>query len=294
MITVIGGSGMLGGYICRQLRAAGLPVRVMTRKPENASELAMMDVQVVRGDLRDPPSLEEALRGTHVVVSSSHALIGGRSNSSEQVDGTGQRSLIDAAKRAGVEHFIFVSALGAASDHEVDFWRTKWKTEQYLQGSGLPHTIIRPAAFMDFHAYELLGKAVLKNKRVAITGAGTNPRNFVAAEDVASVVVQQVQARSPMSEVIEIGAAQNLSALEVVRAFESHCGQPARTMHLPLALVRPLSRLLGLVHPGVGRVLRAAINAETSDQKFVGTTRSPIPLMSLEQWIQKHCPPERH
>lgn len=294
MITVVGGSGMLGGYLCRELLAANLPVRVMTRKPENAGKLAQMGVTVARGDLRKPESLPAALSNARVVISASHALLGGRANSSEQVDGAGQRALIDAAKRAGVEHFIFVSAFGAAPDHEIDFWRTKWGTEQYLKASGLPYTIVRPTAFIDMHVYELLGKAVLQNKRVAVTGAGTNQRNFVAAEDVARIIAQQVKSGPGKNEIIDIGGPQNLSTLEAVQVFETFGGRPARRMHLPLALLRPLSVVIGVFHPGIGRILRTAMNAETHDQRFdvaSGAARTALPLMTLEQWVEKNCSP---
>lgn len=285
---------MLGGYLCRDLLAADFPVRVMTRKPEQAGKLAQMGVALARGDLREPASLTAALKDARVVISASHALLGGRANSSEQVDGAGQRALIDAAKRAGVEHFVFVSAFGAASDHELDFWRTKWGSEQYVKASGLPYTIVRPTAFIDMHAYELLGKPVLQNKRVAITGPGTNQRNFVAAEDVARIIVEQVKSGPANNQIIDVGGPESLSSLQVVQAFESFGGRSARTMHLPLALLRPLSGVIGVFHPGIGRILRAAVNFETRDQAFVAASpavRSAVPLMTLEQWMQKNCSP---
>lgn len=296
MITVVGGSGMLGGYVCRDLLAAGLPVRVMTRAPEKAGKLADMGVELVRGDLRNAASLDAAIGGTRVLISASHALLGGRASSSEQVDGTGQRALVDAAVRAGVAHFVFVSVMGVASDHAIDFWRTKWHTEQYLKASGLPYTIVRPAAFMDLHAFELLGKAVLNGKPVPISGAGINPRNFVAAADVARRIAVLVGSGVPANETITIGGPQNLSAMEVARAFAAHGGRQARTIHLPLAVLRPLSAVIGLVHPGVGRVLRTAVNAETTDQTWSAAAPDggdAPPPMTLAQWIALNCRTDR-
>ena len=296
MITIIGGTGMLGGHLCRELRAGGFPVRVMTRNPERARALEQSGVELTRGDLRDPSSLHAALSGARVVISASHALLGGRANSSAQVDDAGQRTLIDAAKRAGVEHFVFVSALGAAPDHAVDFWRTKWRIEQYLKASGLPHTIVRPSAFMDMHAYELLGKPVLQDKRVAISGAGTNARNFVAAEDVARLIALHVQPGATPCEIIEIGGPQNLSSLQVVRVFETFGKKSAKALHLPLSVLRTLSAVITSFHPGVGRVMRAAAVFETTDQAFDAaplTSGFSFPLMTLEQWVQKNCSPPR-
>ncbi|MEO7361404.1 MAG: SDR family oxidoreductase [Gemmatimonadaceae bacterium] len=292
MITVVGGSGMLGKHVCRELIAGGHSVRVMSRHPERAAALQQTGVSITRGDLRDPSSLDAALSGSRVVISASHAMLGGRGNNSETVDDAGQRALIDTAKRAGVEHFVFVSVLGASPDHPIDFWRTKWRTEQYLRNSGLPFTIIRPAAFMDLHAYELLGKAVLENKRVVLSGAGTSERNLVAAEDVARVIALHVTANSPRGEIIELGGPENLSALQIVQAFERFGKQKAKPMHLPLPLLRGLSVVIGLFHRGVGRVLRTAVMTESTNQSFDGAAPNldmPFMPMTLEQWMQKNC-----
>ncbi len=59
------------------------------------------------------------------------------------------RQLIDAAKVAGAKYFIFVSVQGASPDSPLEFFRIKYRTEEYLRASGLNFTILRPSAFMD-------------------------------------------------------------------------------------------------------------------------------------------------
>lgn len=292
MIAVIGGTGILGEKVSRQLLERGLRVRVMTRDLKRARTLQSAGAEVVQGDLQDAASVRAALTGVRVVVSAAHALLGGRNNASQRVDNDGQHTLIALAKMAGVSHFVYTSVLGAAPYHDVDFWRTKWRVEQQLNESGLPFTIVRPAAFIDLHAYELLGKAVLAGKRVAIMGPGTNQKNFVAASDVATLIVQAVADSTVRNQTIEIGGPENLSTLQVIAIFERVSGRKANVVHIPLPALRTLSRIIGLVHPGIGRVLQTAVMSETTDQTFDATAvaaRFSLKLTSVEEWARAHC-----
>jgi uncharacterized protein YbjT (DUF2867 family) len=74
------------------------------------------------------------------------------------VDDRGHRNLIAAARAAGVQRFVYVSAHGAAPDHPVDFFRTKHAIEEALAASGLDAVSMRPTAFMEQHVHLFNGK----------------------------------------------------------------------------------------------------------------------------------------
>jgi len=214
-------------------------------------------------------------------------MLGRGADSSEAIDDAGQRALIDAAKNAGVEYFLFTSVWGASADHPIDFWRTKHRVERYLMNSGLAWTIVRPTAFIEMHAYELIGKAVLSGRRVVMFGPGTNPRNFVAAKDVAALIVLAIEDESLHGEIIEIGGPENLSGTQVVETCQKIGGRKAKVSHLPLGLVRLLSQAFRPLHPGVSRVMSGGVVSETTDQTFDTTkflARYPITLTRLEDW----------
>ena len=170
MILVVGATGNLGRKVVRSLRASGEDVRAMTRVLARTDELKALGARPVRADLTDPESLDFAMRGARAVVLAVHSLLGRGAEASELVDDTGHRALIDSAKAAGVEHVVYTSVIGASPDHPLDFWRTKARIEQYLRDSGLGYTIVRAAAFMEVHAYQLIGKAVIEGKRVMLAG----------------------------------------------------------------------------------------------------------------------------
>ena len=264
----------------------------MTRLQLKADDLKKRGAVIVKGDLRDPESLEFALRGVTTVISATHSILGKGDEASELVDDEGQRALIDTAKRAGVGGFIYTSVFGASLDHPIDFWQTKARIERYLRDSGMAYTIIRPTAFMDFHAYELIGKAVTTGKRVALFGAGRNPRNFVAANNVAELVVRAVDDEEMRGEVIEIGGPENLTGRQVVAVFERVSGKKAKVSSVPLMLLRTAAAGMSKIHPGINRVIRYGVIAETTDQRFDPSeflSRYPMELTRLDEFARdKH------
>jgi uncharacterized protein YbjT (DUF2867 family) len=290
---VVGATGTLGTLVTQRLLETDHRVRVMTRTRTKADDFKRRGAMIVKGDLRDPESLEFALRGVSTVISASHSILGRGENASELVDDEGQRSLIDNAKAAGVAHFIFISVFGAALDHPIDFWQTKARTERYLRESGLAFTIIRPTAFMEMHAHELIGKAVLAGKRVVLLGAGRNPRNFVAARDVAQLVVTAVDDSAFLGEVISIGGPENLSGRQVVATFERVSGKKAKVTSVPLPVVRSASAAIQKIHPGVSRIMRSAAVFETTDQMYDPAElllRIPLKLTRLEDFARDMLP----
>lgn len=289
MILVVGATGTLGRKVTRLLLRGGSQVRAMTRIVAKTDELKALGARPVRGDLRDPDSIEFAVRGVRAVVAAAHGMLGRGDESSNVIDDAGHRMLIDAAKKAGVEHFVYTSALGASLDHPMDFWRTKAKVERYLADSGMAFTIIRPTAFMDMHAYQLIGKPVVEGKRVMLFGKGRNPRNFVAAEDVAKAINGALQVPALRGQAIDIGGPQNLSGHDVVETFERVGGQRAKVTHLPLGLLKTMSHAIRPLHPGISRVIQFGVLAETTDQTFDPSQflrTMPIALTSLEEWAR--------
>src|SRR5262245_52841309 len=133
MILVVGASGSLGRETVQQLLAAGQAVRLLARSPGKLADLAQAGAQVVEGDLLAPDTLTRACAGVQCVFAAAHALAGSGRNTSEQVDDVGHRTLIDAAAKVTLQQFVYVSVMGAAPTHVIDFYRTKYQIEAYLK-----------------------------------------------------------------------------------------------------------------------------------------------------------------
>src|ERR1051325_7760210 len=113
MIVVAGATGILGSAIVERLRSRGHPVRALVRStsaPDKTARLETAGAETHTGDLRDPASLDALCAGATAVISTVSIILTAQPGDSfSDTDGAGNVALIDAAARAGVEHFVFVS-----------------------------------------------------------------------------------------------------------------------------------------------------------------------------------------
>jgi uncharacterized protein YbjT (DUF2867 family) len=250
MILVAGGTGRLGTALVSRLLDRGLDVRVLTRDPERAAHLGD-GVQVVRGDVRDPTTLEPAVAGVSVVVSAVHGFAGPGRVSPASVDRDGNAHLVDAAGSVGAD-VVLMSLVGAAADSPIDLFRAKHDAETYLRAGPVPWTIIRATSFVELWA-ELLSKGI-------VFGRGDNPINFVAVDDVAAVVELAAAEGQYRGWVVEVGGPEDLTLNELVRVVQEITGSPRSARHLPRWFLRLAATF--------GQQPRVALARDTQDMTF--------------------------
>ena len=295
MFLIVGGTGALGSATARLLLQRGHKVRVMTRDPQRAAALKKLGAEVVQGDLRDKASLARACAGMDGVLAAAHSIMGRGAEASSKVDALGHKWLINVAQEAGVRHFVYTSAYGAAPTHPAAFFRIKHEVEQYLPHSGLAHTILRPTAFMESHAHMLIGQPILETGKVTLFGRGENPRNFVAAGDVAQFAVLALTVPQMAGAVVDIGGPDNWTNMEVARLYERLSGKQAKVSHVPLGMLRLMAGVIWPFHPGLSQVMRTSIWFDTTDQTFdprATLRKYPMPLTKLENWVEKQVESE--
>jgi len=290
MILVVGATGVLGRETVQRLLADHRRIRVLVRSGERARSLAASGVDVVQGDLIDRASLTRACAGVRRVFAAAHSAFGRGRYRSELVDGDGHRALIDAARAAAVECFVYTSAMGAAADHPVDFFRTKYAVEQYLRASGMAHVVLRPSAFMEWHAHVFNGKSILDRGHTLLLGSGTKRRNFVAARDVARVAARALTDAQAMPPIVTIGGPDNFTGDEIARIYAANANVEARVRHVPRHVLRLLAPIARIAHPGFGRVLAmASLPDGAFDETFEasGAADQPFASTSLEDFIRE-------
>ena len=143
-ILVIGATGQQGGAVARVLLAKGQKVRVMTRHTEKAALLAQAGAEIVQGDLTNQANLLMALRGVDGVFAMSTPFEAGMEAEVRQ-----GIMLADAAKQAGIAHYVYTSVGSAHRNTGIPHFDSKWKVEQHIRQIGLPATILRPVWFME-------------------------------------------------------------------------------------------------------------------------------------------------
>ena len=287
MVLVAGGTGTLGSAIVRKLLASGRPVRVMTRDGGRAAPLAARGADVAIADLRDAESLRVACRGVTHVMTTANAFAAGGAASIDDVDGRGNRNLVDAAKQAGVRQFVFTSARLPDSFRRIDYFAAKAAAEAYVRASGLVWTILRPSAFMETWA-AIIGESIVRSGATRIFGAGNLPVNFVAVDDVASVAVMTLDRMEARGAIVEIGGPENLTLMQVADVFDRHTGRPSRRTHMPAPVLRVLGAVLKPFNPVFARQLQAgalvAVEAQPFDPAAMLATY-PVALTRLDEWV---------
>lgn len=291
MILIVGATGFLGRETAKLLLARGEQVRVLARTPTKADDLKQLGAEVTQGDLVDSSSLMRACQGVGRVLAAAHSLLGKGRYKSEYVDGAGHRVLIDAAKAAGVSHFVYTSILGVSPDHPIDFFRTKYDTEEYLKASGLSYTILRPSAFMEWHAHVFNGKSILESGKTTILGTGTKPRNFMAVRDVAQFAVLALTDPKARNRTIEMGGPQNFTDNQVAELYGKLSGVTPKVNHMPPLIARVMSIVLKPFQPGLSRIMYVSslpdgAFGETFDPAAM-LKEYPMHLTTLEEFIRE-------
>jgi len=266
MVLLVGGTGRLGSRVGRRLLAEGRRVRVLTRSPAMAEDLARLGAEVVAGDLCDRTTLERGVHGVaRVVVSAHDERTLGHAGWARQA--AGHHHLIEAACAERVEHVVFVSCRGVDPEHPLPAFRLKHAVEARLRSSGLSHAIVRSAAFMEPWA-AWIGRPVRAGRSVTIPGLGDHPINLVALDDVAHYVLLALDHPEARNCTLEVGGPENLTLNQVADAFEEGALRSVRRRYLPLQLLRAAGAYALPFAPGLGRALATAAYRCSSDQTF--------------------------
>jgi uncharacterized protein YbjT (DUF2867 family) len=156
LILVSGATGQQGGSVARSLLERGFGVRALTRDPEKAEakELAGLGAELVSGDLEDSSSIERVLECVHGVFSVQQFFEAGYEGEVRQ-----GVQLADAAKAAGVEHYVYSSVGSAHRETGIPHFESKWEIEEHVRGSGVPYTVLRPVFFMQ--NWEMMREPIL-------------------------------------------------------------------------------------------------------------------------------------
>jgi NADH dehydrogenase len=291
MFLVVGASGFLGREATKLLLGEGQQVRAMTRTPAKVEDLKKLGVEVIQGDLIDPPSLKRACQGVDHVLAAAHSMLGKGKYRSEAVDDMGHRALIDAAKAAGVAHFVYTSILGARPDHPIDFFRTKYRVEEYLKASGMSNTILRPSGFMEWHVHIFNGKSILEKGKTSLIGKGTKPRNFIAVHDVAQFAVQALLDPRLKNRTLDIGGPQNLTNNQVAELYGKIAGVTPKVSHMPAGMAKVMSIAFKPFHPGLSRVMYVgSLPDDAFSEQFDPApllTEFPVHLTTPEDFIRE-------
>jgi NADH dehydrogenase len=228
------------------------PVRCLVHRPEHARVLSPFKVELARGDVLSSSSLREAMGGVKSVVHLVAIIRERRPNTTfERVNHLGTRNVVEAAREAGVDYLVHLSAIGAQDNPHLRYAHSKWLGEQEVAKGGVPFTILRPSIMFGEgdEFFNMLAAVARLFPVVPVAGTGRNRFQPVAVEDVARCVALCVRDRLYQGQVIELGGPEQFTYDEIVRLVLNTLRVRRATVHIPLPVMRMVAALMGLALP---------------------------------------------
>ena len=251
-VVVCGATGYLGRHVVRTLHADGWTVRTLVRDPSRLGDAADHCDEVFVGHPTDPETLDGLFDGADAAFSSIGVRSFKRRPTFREVDRQANLNLVEAAERAGVGRFVFISVLrGDEFRDESPLIGARESVVDRLRSSTMTAAIIRPTGFFnDIDAF----RTMAERGRVWLIGDEHAQINPIHGADLADVVGQALTSEDTGDR--SVGGPDVLSQAEIAAAAFESTGRPVRVSRVPSGVVRLMGRLIGLVNPNAGANLQ--------------------------------------
>ena len=233
-VLVSGATGQQGGALARMLLKKGHSVRAFVRRPASpeARELERLGAELAEGNFEEPSTIEDAAKGMDAVF-----VVATPFEAGTEAETRHGIAAADAARAAGVSHLVYSSVAGANQDTGIPHFDSKRKVEEYIEGLGVPYTIVAPVYFMD----NLLAPWTLpqlKEGRFSMALPSSRPLQQIALSDIAAFTRVVLESREEfINQRVDI-ASDELSGREVAEILTRVTGHEVHYVELPLEQVR--------------------------------------------------------
>ncbi len=246
MLLLTGATGLVGSALLPRLLADGTQVRCLVRDPRRLGAQRVR-VQIALGDLTDPPSFRNALRGVHTVVHLAASIRDQPRGSIEELNGIATWRMVAAAQRAGVERFVFFSVLGASTHHRARLHRAKALAEQAVREADMRSTVFAPSiVYAPGDPWLTLLERLALLPVVPVSGSGRAAYQPIWAEDVADCVMASLRhsGEPTRHERYELAGPETLSHTDIVRLALRARNRRRLLVHVPTPVVSRALRVL--------------------------------------------------
>jgi uncharacterized protein YbjT (DUF2867 family) len=239
MLLLTGATGAIGSRLLPRLLERGDEVRCLVREPRRLGR-HRVSVQIALGDLAklsDPYLMRQALRGVDTVIHLAATIRDQPPHRIEELNGLATARLLRAAEAAGVERFVFFSALNAHPAQRTRFFRAKALAEKAVRESPLTSIVFAPSIIYDHSdPWITLLRRFSFLPVMPVSGSGQARYQPIWADDASSCVVRALEADG--RERYELAGPDELSYDQISALVSQAAGRPRPLLHVPLPLVR--------------------------------------------------------
>ena len=243
-VVITGAFSYTGKYAARLLLSRGYRIRTLTHHPERANPFGEK-VEVFPYNFADPQRLTQTLRGASTLINTYWVRFPhGASTFKTAVENT--RTLIRAAKNAGIQRMVHVSIANPSLESDLGYYKGKAQLEQTVVESGLSYQILRPTVIFGLEDILINNIAwfVRRFPVFGIPGDGRYGIRPIYVEDMARLLADAVEQRT--SAVVDAVGPETYTFEELVKLIASQLGRRTRSVHLPMPLAYVSTRLAGL------------------------------------------------
>jgi NADH dehydrogenase len=258
LAVVFGGSGFIGRNVVRELARRGWRVRVAVRRPHHAQFLRPMgavgQVQLVQANIRHRPSVEQALLGADAVVNLVGLLFQSGPQSFERLQAQGSAAVAELAAKAGVETFVYLSAIGADETSDSRYARTKDEGERAVRSAIPTATIMRPSVVFGpedqfFNKFAtLLSMAPPFLPLPLLIGGGATKFQPAYVDDVADAVAAALETTAACGKTYELGGPRIYTFRQILEFIMEETGRRRVLAPAPFALAPALGAFGELIN----------------------------------------------
>ena len=283
LIALTGATGFIGRHLLAELPRRGYRVRVLLRRPSEVPEGA---ASAVIGDIASPHNMAAALRDVEMVIHSAglaHAMSGRPEDDYRAINTEGTIRLAQAAERAGVRRFVFLSSIRAQSGPVADtiltedqeprptdpYGRSKLEAEEGLRALGLDWAALRPVLVYGPGVKGNMA-ALLRLAQAPVPlplGGLSARRSLLSVDNLAAAVDTVLNAPGRLRRPLIVADEQALTVAEMIAALRSGLGRGPALIRVPASLI--------------GWAARAAGREEAFERLAGALVASPAALLSL-------------
>ena len=246
-LLIIGGTGTLGRQIVLQALTKGYKVRCLVRNFRKANFLKEWGVELVYGDLTKPETIPPCLKGITAIIDASTSRPD-ELDSLKSVDWEGKLYLIEAAKCAKIERFIFFSIQNIEQLSKIPLPKVKYIIERKIIDSTLPYTIFRLTGFYQ----NLIGQyaiPILENLPIWVTDENMYIA-YMDTQDIAKFCIRSLQLPKTINQTFFLGGPKGWISSEIISLCEQLAGQTAKVNQIPVFILKLVSRFFGFFEWG--------------------------------------------